>query len=461
VRAEIVLLLAVVAVGAHELRDPHVHGVGDVVWAFGFVVLGWLFGLAVRGRHRRIHSLERETVRLEAAREQEARAAVAAERARVARELHDVVAHAVSVVVVQSQAAQRLVGVDDERTRQSLEAIEETARTALNEMRRLLGMLRETEDVARAPQPGLASLDALVAQVREAGLAVSVEVEGESVPLSPGAELSAYRIVQEGLTNVLKHAPGVPRVRADPVPRRRRRDRDRGRRRRRRDRRQRRGARAAGHARARRAVRGRARERPQARRRLAAAGEAAGRGMTDVLIVDDQELVHTGFRMPVLDGIEATRQIRADVEPDRGPRVLVLTTFDLDEHVYAALRAGASGFLLKDVRVAQLVEAVRTVAARDALIAPSVTKRLVAEFAARPTEPERPPELAELTPRELEVLELVARGLSNGEIARHPVVGEATVKTHVTRILTKLRLRGRVQAVVLAHEAGIVRPGAR
>jgi DNA-binding NarL/FixJ family response regulator len=220
--------------------------------------------------------------------------------------------------------------------------------------------------------------------------------------------------------------------------------------------------------------------------------------VTSVLIVDDQELVRTGFkvvlesepdlevvgeagdgaegielakrlrpdvvlmdiRMPLIDGIEATRRIR-DVGGDQRPRVLVLTTFDLDEHVYAALRAGASGFLLKDVRAAKLVEAIRTVAAGDALIAPSVTKRLVAEFAARPAEPELPAELADLTPRELEVLGLVARGLSNGEIAQHLTVGEATVKTHVTRILTKLGLRDRVQAVVLAYESGVVRPGSR
>jgi DNA-binding NarL/FixJ family response regulator len=219
--------------------------------------------------------------------------------------------------------------------------------------------------------------------------------------------------------------------------------------------------------------------------------------MTSVLVVDDQELVRAGFRvvlesepdleiageaadgaeavelarrlapdvvlmdvrMPVLDGIEATRRIRADAPADGEPRVLVLTTFDLDEHVYDALRAGASGFLLKDVRAAQLVEAVRTVAAGDALIAPSVTRRLVAEFAARPQALRPPAELAELTPRELEVLGLVARGLSNAEIAGRLVVGEATVKTHVTRILTKLRLRDRVQAVVLAYESGIVTPG--
>jgi signal transduction histidine kinase len=206
VRAPLVLVIAAAVISVHELRDSHVHGIGDLVWAFGFVVLGAMFGIAVRGRHHRIHSLERETERLEAAREQEARAAVAAERARVARELHDVVAHAVSVVVVQSQAGQRLVGVDDAGARQSLEAIEETARAALNEMRRLLGMLRGTEDVSLAPQPGLAAIDSLVAHVRDAGLPVSVDVVGEPVRLPPGAELSAYRVVQEGLTNALKHA---------------------------------------------------------------------------------------------------------------------------------------------------------------------------------------------------------------------------------------------------------------
>jgi DNA-binding NarL/FixJ family response regulator len=180
--------------------------------------------------------------------------------------------------------------------------------------------------------------------------------------------------------------------------------------------------------------------------------ELAALASPDVIVMD--------VRMPILDGIEATRRIRAAAGgPDEAPRVLVLTTFDLDEHVYDALRAGASGFLLKDVKAAQLVDAIRTIAAGEALIAPAITKRLVAEFAARPLKLQRPPKLAELTPRELEVLTLIAQGLSNREIARHLVVGEATVKTHVTRILAKLRLRDRVQAVVLAYESGLVTPG--
>jgi signal transduction histidine kinase len=204
----LVLGLALAAIGVHELRDPRVHGVGDLVWAFGFVVLGWLFGLAVRGRHHRISTLELETVRLQAAREEQARAAVAEERARIARELHDIVAHSVSVVVVQAQAGQRLVGVDDDRARETLGAIEESARGALSEMRRLLGLLRSVDEAGREPSPGLGDLGRLVAQVRDAGLDVTIDELGDARRLAPGVELAAYRVVQEGLTNVLKHSGG-------------------------------------------------------------------------------------------------------------------------------------------------------------------------------------------------------------------------------------------------------------
>jgi DNA-binding NarL/FixJ family response regulator len=216
-----------------------------------------------------------------------------------------------------------------------------------------------------------------------------------------------------------------------------------------------------------------------------------------VLIVDDQALVRTGFRMileaeadmdvvgeaadgveavaetrrlepdvvlmdvrmPELDGIEATRQLLSgDGVPSK---VVMLTTFDMDEYVYEALRAGASGFLLKDVPPEQLVAGIRAVATGDALLAPSVTRRVIEEFVRHPPESvrRRPGELAELTEREVEVLKLIARGLSNAEIAKELYVSETTVKTHVARILMKLRLRDRVQAVVLAYEAGLVQPG--
>ena len=217
-----------------------------------------------------------------------------------------------------------------------------------------------------------------------------------------------------------------------------------------------------------------------------------------VLVADDQELVRTGFRliletedditvvgqaadgaeavslahrhrpdvvlmdvrMPHLDGIEATgRLVGPTAERPLDVRVLMLTTFDMDDHVYAALRNGASGFLLKDTPPEDLVRAIRVVAGGDALLAPSVTRRLVAELSQRPAQPSEPPAMATLTDREREVLGLVARGLSNAEIADALVLGETTVKTHVGRVLMKLGLRDRVQAVVLAYESGLVTPG--
>ncbi|MGC4893590.1 response regulator [Micromonospora sp. DT31] len=216
-----------------------------------------------------------------------------------------------------------------------------------------------------------------------------------------------------------------------------------------------------------------------------------------VLLVDDQHLVRTGFRvileveddievvgeaadgeravtmasalspdvvlmdveMPVLDGLAATRRITADAD---GPAVLILTTFDRDDYLFAALRAGASGFLLKNGSAEELVEAVRVVARGDGLITPALTRRVISTFArpgALPPDPGHDAATADLTPRERQVLELVARGASNAEIAEVLHVGEATVKTHVSRVLAKLGLRDRVQAVVFAYEHGVVRPG--
>jgi len=211
-----------------------------------------------------------------------------------------------------------------------------------------------------------------------------------------------------------------------------------------------------------------------------------------VLIADDQALVRTGFRkilecesdievvgeaedgaqaiercgllrpdvvlmdirMPRVDGLQATRDLAGST------RVIILTTFDVNEYVYEALRCGASGFLLKDTQADQLLTAIRVVAQGDALLSPSITRRLIEQFARRPLPSSRPDALAQLTERELEVLQLVARGLSNAEIARELIVGDATVKTHVSRVLNKLSLRDRVQAVVIAYESGLVQPGA-
>jgi DNA-binding NarL/FixJ family response regulator len=190
----------------------------------------------------------------------------------------------------------------------------------------------------------------------------------------------------------------------------------------------------------------------------AANGEEAVRASRalrpDVVLMD--------VRMPVMDGLEATRRLmNPPPGVDHRPRVLMLTTFDLDDYVYESLRAGASGFMLKDATAADLVAAVRVVAAGEALLAPTVTRRLIEEFARQPRRDQpRPDQLAGLTARELEVVKLIARGLSNSEIAGTLVLAEQTVKTHVGRILAKLDLRDRAQVVVAAYESGLVTPGA-
>jgi len=193
---------------------------------------------------------------------------------------------------------------------------------------------------------------------------------------------------------------------------------------------------------------------------IAVCGEAAdGQEAIELVHRLDPDVVLMDIQMPGVDGLEATRRLLTSSGGDR-PAVLMLTTFDLDAYVYDALRAGASGFLLKDTPPEDLVAAVRVVARGDALIAPGVTKRLIEQFARSAPAATPSDALAELTPREAEVLTLVASGLSNSEIAEELVLSNATVKTHVKRILAKLRLRDRVQAVVLAYEVGLVYPGA-
>ena len=501
--------------------------VGSIMFA-GPSLIAWVFGDSMRYRRAYYTSLEDRAARLEAERDAQAQVAAAAERARIARELHDVVAHNVSVMVVQADGASYALGSDPDRARQALAAIASTGRQALTEMRRMLGVLRRDEDGTepeRAPLPGIGQLGELLEQTRATGLAVSFTVEGVPQPLPDGAALAAYRIVQESLTNTRKH--GGPRATAQVTLRYledalllRITDDGRG------------GAAAsdgAGHGltgmRERVAIYGgwvQAGPRPsggyQVTARLPltsptpasptltpapasrpprdARGHQAGRCRVSIriVLVDDQELVRAGFRMvldaqpdmevvgeagdglaatrllrtvaadvavmdvrmPRLDGIEATRQI---CQAGDRPRVLMLTTFDLDEYAYSALKAGASGFLLKDVPPEELLFGIRAVHSGDAVVAPSTTRRLIDRFA--PLFPAgdgpAPPDLACLTGREREVLAHVAQGLSNAEIAGRLFVSEATVKTHVGRVLAKLGLRDRVQAVVFAYETGLVK----
>jgi len=194
---------------------------------------------------------------------------------------------------------------------------------------------------------------------------------------------------------------------------------------------------------------------------LAVVGEAAdGAAGVEVVQRERPDVVLMDIRMPELDGIAATERITDVGEDEEAPRVIVLTTFDLDEYVYGALRAGASGFLLKDTAAGDLLDAIRIVAAGDALLSPAITRRLITEFANRPDPATPPADLEVLTAREREVLVSVARGLTNGEIAETLFMSEATVKTHVGRIMSKTHCSSRAQLVVVAYESGLVAPGA-
>ena len=487
-------LVIVVAGSLTVVRNGPSSSTDDLISVPAMFAIGWLVGWALRERTERTEAAEDRAVRAEREREVAARLAVAEERARIARELHDVVAHAVSVIVLQVGAVRHRLPETASADREALRNVEEAGRTALTEMRRLLNAMRDEGDTAElTPHPGLGDLDRLLHDVGAAGMTVDLRVLGDPSPLPAGLDLSAYRIVQEGLTNSLKHS-GAGRAEVTVAYEHdelRLEVRDHG---------SRDGngsggpgPRAGRDRRAREDLRRRDVGRAGSRRRVPRARPAAperGTGMTiRVLVVDDQSMVRAGFRllladepdievvaeasngreavahaarlhpdvilmdirMPELDGLEATRRILAT---DTTARVLVLTTFDLDDYVFEALRAGASGFVLKDDPPEQLLAAVRTVAAGEALLSPAVTRRVIRHFAhARHQSP--PPGVAELTSRELEVFELITRGLSNAEIGAELFISDTTVKTHVTRLLQKLGLRDRAQAIVLAYQTGL------
>ena len=390
--------------------------------------------------------------------------------------------------MLQAGAAEQALNRDPDKTRQALYLIRTTGLQAIAEMGTLVRLIRHEPGAGRDPQPTLADIDRLAATTRAAGLEVQVRTEGTVRELPATVELNAYRVVQEGLTNALKHTRQAKVSRRPALPTRRRRG---GGLRRRLPRRSRtrlpaRSARAARTGRRiRRPVPGRARP----PRRLDGPGVLPDRVMTRVLLADDQVVVRAGLRtilestadadldivgeaadgaeavaltnalqpdvvlmdirMPVLDGIEATRRLARSTS---SARVLVLTTYGLDEYVYEALRAGAAGFLLKTDPPHRIVDAVRVVAAGDALLGPETTRRLIERFLAgpRPNAP-RPSALDTLTDRETDVLRQVAR-FANQEVAANLFIGEGTVKTHVARILAKLELRDRVQIVVYAYE---------
>ena len=457
----------------------------DATFAMLLPVVAWALGEAARNRRIAI--------------EQASRRAVGDEQARIARELHDVIAHSVSVIVVQAAAADDVFDERPDQARAALRSIESAGREALAELRRLLGAVRpDAEGEPARPQPGLDRLGELAAPLRAAGLEVALTRDDAGDDPARGRRPLRLPDRAGGA-----HEHAAPRRRdARRGHRPLRAGHARARRPRRRPRRH-----AAVHRRRRPRHRRDARARDDARRH--ARGRAAARGRLPrprppaaggivtigVVLADDQALVRGGFRMildnkadlevlgeaadgreavalverlkpdvvlmdvrmPDVDGLEATRRIVGAGSP---ARIIVLTTYDVDEYVFAALRAGASGFMLKDVRPAELVDAIRVVAGGDALLAPSVTRRLLDRFADSLPGPDAAPpaDLGELTEREVEVLRLVALALSNAEIAERLVLTEATVKTHVSSVLRKLGLRDRVQAVVLAYDVGLVRP---
>src|SRR5215217_2662255 len=455
-----------------------------------------LLGLWVGIRRALVEHLRGEAERLEREQLLEAERAKAQERARIAREMHDVVAHRVGLMVLHAGALE--VSLADPRAAEQAALVRQTGREALDELRQVLGVLREHEDgVPLDPQPTLAGLDRLAQQSRDAGMEVTVAVEGERRRLPATVAGAADQRPQARRER--DHRGGdLLRAGAARGHRQQRQAGQRGppgpgpgRRR----------ARAGGPARAGHAARRHPRGRPQGRRRLRGVRIHPGRGAgvtpeeprrTRVVLVDDEQLVRSGLRMilesagdievvgeagdgggavdqvrlhrpevvlmdirmPAMDGLAATRELTALPDP---PRIIILTTFELDEYVHTALENGAVGFLLKDTPPRDLIQAVHTVAEGNAMLAPSVTRRLIAEFAARNSTQAvaARTQLEALTDREREVAVAIAQGLSNAEIAKLLFMSEATVKAHVSHVLAKLNLTNRVQAAMLVHDGGL------
>ncbi|GIJ57169.1 helix-turn-helix transcriptional regulator [Virgisporangium aurantiacum] len=488
------LLLVVVAFVALQRAGVPDLAVIDVATSAAICVAVVAIGDAVR--QRRAH--QRDLLAAAGARAEVAsRQAVVEERLRIARDLHDVVAHSMSLIAVQAGVGAHLLRGDPDAAARALEVIAETSRRALAQTRSVVGLLRGGDD-AQSPVPGLVSLETLVQGVREAGLSVDVRVDGTAHELPALVDLAAYRVVQEdphqrGETRARPSGDGADQLRTDGPA-----GGGRGHRHRRTGRGDagRAGLRAAGAAGAGPGRRGQPDGRSHRRRRVPGPCRPAhrrGPAMIRVAVVDDQELVRSAFvlllqshpglevvgqagdgraavalarsarpdvvlmdvRMPGLDGLEATRRIVAD-ERCRGTRVLMLTTYDDDDLVHAALRAGASGFLLKDVRPQHLLDAIEVVAGGEALLAPTVTRRLIELFA---TLPALRPVHASVTDRERDLLRAVARGLANQEIAEALNLGYGTVKTHVSSLLLKLGCRDRAQLVMYAYETGLAVPG--
>jgi len=379
-------------------------------------------GAFVRVRRERAAEFRAEAMRRRQTAEQR-------ERVRIARELHDVIGHALSQINVQASVGLHLMDRDPEQARSALAAVKETSRTALDEVRSVLGVIRNEGDAPLAPQAELAELPRLVAGVRSPGFdAELVDRLGGAVPGRP-AQFAAYRIAQEALTNVVRHAGATTAVVAverlgDEL-----------------------------------LVRAGFRALLRAEDDIEVVGEASsGEELLALVRRDPVDVVLMDIRMPGGDGLWATEQIAADPALE-GVRVVIVTTFELDEYVARAIRAGASGFLVKDTEPVDLIRAVRVVASGEALLSPGVTKRLLERMAVGLRDAPDAERLAALTDREREVLQLVGQGLTNDEIAERLVLSPLTAKTHVSRIMAKLHARDRVHLVVVAYESGLVAPG--